>query len=169
MLDRLVLLSPPVRGRIGLRLDVPLRTMWGRRVFQRLRPAWRTLTRVGMPSVFAPTPEALPVKMEAARRKVEDARRASWRATIGGAQMVVQNNYADRLDEIEQPVLVVVGDWDLTIPPEEGMFAARMMPHARLLHLPRVAHQVTDDAPLDVRRALLDFLLASDEEVYDGG
>ncbi|MBN2471545.1 MAG: alpha/beta hydrolase, partial [Anaerolineae bacterium] len=27
LMDRLVLLSPPVRGRIGLRLDVPLRTM----------------------------------------------------------------------------------------------------------------------------------------------
>lgn len=161
-MQRLVLLSPPVSGRIGLHMDLLLRTPPGEWLFRHTRHAWPLLTRLGMPTVFAPNPHHLTDKMRASWRKVEDAQRAAWGGTVGGALAVVHTDYRARLNTIQQPTLVVVGLRDLTIPPQDGMQAARRIPNARLLKLPDVAHQVTDEAPAEVNRALLDFLLEED-------
>ncbi len=161
---RMVLLAPPVSGRLGLRLDILLKAPPVARVFRHSRPWWKGLALLGIPTVFAPTLHNLEHKLEATRRKAEDAARAEWPGTVGGAQAVVATDYRPRLGEVRQPTLIVVGDRDLTIPPEDGALAAMRIPRARLVRLPDVAHQISDEAPETLNRLLLDFLLPVKEE-----
>lgn len=158
-LQRLVLLSPPISGRLGMHMDLPLRTAPGEWLFRHSQHAWPFLSRLGMPTVFAPTTRHLTDKMRASWRKVIDARRAAWGGTVGGALTVVGTDYRAQLKTVRQPTLVVVGLRDLTIPPQDGIGAAKRIPNARLVTLPGVAHQVTDEAPDEVNRVLLDFLM----------
>lgn len=158
-LARMVLLAPPVSGRLGLRLDLLLKAPPVARVFRHSRPWWKGLALLGIPTVFAPSVRHLDHKLEATRRKAEDAARAAWAGTVGGAQAVIATDYRPRLGEVRQPTLIVVGDRDLTIPPEDGALAAMRIPRARLVRLPDVAHQISDEAPERLERLLLDFLL----------
>ena len=165
-MTRLVLLSPPVSGRLGMRLDRLLKTAPGAWLFQHSRHLWPVLARLGMPTVFAPNPHHLQHKIGATRRKAQDAQRADWAGTVGGALAVVDTDYRPRLAEVRVPTLVVVGERDLTLLPEDGILAAGHIPGARLVLLPDVAHQVTDEAPEEVQHLLLEFLRPPKEAPY---
>ncbi|MBN2469642.1 MAG: alpha/beta hydrolase [Anaerolineae bacterium] len=163
-MQRMVLLAPPVSGRLRMRLDILLRGEPGAWIFRHSRPWWKGLAWLGIPTVFAPTIRNLDHKLEATRRKAEDASRAEWAGTVGGARAVVTTDYRARLGEVRQPTLIVVGERDLTVPPEDGILAAGRIPHARLVRMPDVAHQVSDEAPEEIDRLLADFLLETEEE-----
>ncbi|GAB4576387.1 MAG: hypothetical protein Kow0077_32520 [Anaerolineae bacterium] len=160
---RLGLLSPPVTGRLGMRIDALLRTRTGAALFRRSRRLWPLLMPAGLPTVFAPTPTHLWDKLRAEQRKLQDARRAQWGAVVGGALAAARNDLSPHLPRIQQPALVIVGTLDLTIPRSEAELAASRLPNARLVRLPGVGHQVTDEAPEIVYPLLLDFLLKPEE------
>lgn len=159
LVERLVLLSPAVSGKLWGKLDAVLTSGPGRWIMQTARRLWRQPLKVLMPSVFAFAPRYF--VSAAARRKAEDARKATWESAYGSLQAVLDSDCTARLPEVRQPTLVIVGARDMTIPPSEGRLAAERIPRARLVELPRVAHQVTDEAPDDVHRHLLAFLQAN--------
>lgn len=60
---------------------------------------------------------------------------------------VMTNWTGERVRRIEQPTVVVHGAEDILVPPENGERLASLIPHARLVMLPRVAHAVSLLAP----------------------
>jgi pimeloyl-ACP methyl ester carboxylesterase len=164
LFDRLILLSPPVTGRLRLRVDRLLNTPLGYRTFELVRFIWPLPAWMFIPTVFAPTPNAMRRKWHALRREAEDAEKADWAAVIGGLHAVLQTDYTDQLPAVAHPTLILVGAWDMTVPPADGARAAAAIPGARLVRLPRVAHQLTDEAPESVHQLILDFLLQPENE-----
>ena len=65
---------------------------------------------------------------------------------------------ADRVGEIAKPTLVIVGDQDRVIPPEEGGELARRIPGAEIVTLRRVGHIGYAEQPERFNGAVLGFL-----------
>jgi len=72
-----------------------------------------------------------------------------------------EGSLADRLSEIAQPTLVLVGERDPLIRPHQARDLARQIPHAQLCLVKRAYHCPMDEQPAAFNRALIDFLSAS--------
>jgi 3-oxoadipate enol-lactonase len=64
----------------------------------------------------------------------------------------------DRLSRIAAPTLVVHGETDQLVPPENGRILARAIPNARLVMLPHASHIFLTDQLEPARDAILSFL-----------
>jgi pimeloyl-ACP methyl ester carboxylesterase len=64
----------------------------------------------------------------------------------------------DHLDRIEQPTLVLCGEYDQMIPVEHSRFLANHIPAARLEIINKAGHLLVVEAPAAVNRAILDFV-----------
>lgn len=78
----------------------------------------------------------------------------------GHFQAVMGHNAFDRLHEIRVPTLVLTGDADPLVPPENSRLIASRIPGARLVEFPGMKHGFfIEGAPL-VNRVIIDFALA---------
>jgi 3-oxoadipate enol-lactonase len=96
-------------------------------------------------------------------RKEEDlAVRRAWFPTAEGYLAQWQGIMAweaySRLPQITAPTLVIHGDSDRLIPPENGRRIAARMPNARLEIIPRASHIFATDQTEAAHHAMLDFL-----------
>ena len=73
----------------------------------------------------------------------------SWTGTI------------DRLGALTMPVLVIHGETDRLVPPENGRILARAIPHSKLVMIPKASHIFFTDQPEASRAAILSFLARS--------
>jgi len=64
----------------------------------------------------------------------------------------------DRLGALAMPVLVIHGETDRLVPPENGHILARAIPHAKLVMIPHASHIFFTDQPEASREAILSFL-----------
>lgn len=158
LMERLVLLAPVVTGRYGYRLDLNrlFTGDWATFALAKSKPFWLLSQNVLMPLLSGPTHWYL--NNEATTRIVQDYQRASWQASAYALQSIARQNLEPHLPRIQHPALVIVGSHDTTVPPEEGRLAARQLPNARLLELPRTHHQPLDERPQQVIGAVRDFL-----------
>ncbi len=67
----------------------------------------------------------------------------------------------ERLTGITAPALVITGDRDILVPPENSRMIAGRIPNARLLVLPGAAHNFFWEAAEESARAVEEFLLES--------
>jgi pimeloyl-ACP methyl ester carboxylesterase len=67
----------------------------------------------------------------------------------------------DRLGEIDVPVLVVSGEDDKLTPPKYADFLEKNIRHARRVHLIDAGHLAPVEKPVEVNRAIADFLDAN--------
>jgi pimeloyl-ACP methyl ester carboxylesterase len=90
------------------------------------------------------------------------------RKTMGATRPVVTRcdltacdrfDVMDRLDEIRQPALVIVGEEDRLTPPKYAEFLARKITGARLVRIAHAGHFVPLEQPGEVNRAICDFLV----------
>ncbi len=65
----------------------------------------------------------------------------------------------DRLPRISCPTLVICGEYDGMVPPENGRQIAAGIPAARLRLIPQCGHLPMLENPAEVARAVLDFLV----------
>jgi epoxide hydrolase 4 len=63
-----------------------------------------------------------------------------------------------KLRPIEQPVLIVWGDKDRYLGKEMAEPPKRLVPNARVVHIPDASHWVQNDAPAKVNELLVDFV-----------
>src|SRR5262249_7568172 len=63
-----------------------------------------------------------------------------------------------RLSQIKAPTLVIHGETDELVPPENGRMIAELIPNARLVMLPEASHIFMTDQPEASHRAVLNFL-----------
>lgn len=69
-----------------------------------------------------------------------------------------RTNYADELEEVQVPVLLIHGDRDIGVPVDSARRAAELLPDARLLVVSGAGHWVQRDRPAEVVPAVLQFL-----------
>lgn len=65
---------------------------------------------------------------------------------------------SERVAEISRPTLVVVGELDGVIPPDQGRELAKKIPGSKLVEIPRVGHLGYAEDPASFNRAVLEFL-----------
>jgi pimeloyl-ACP methyl ester carboxylesterase len=66
----------------------------------------------------------------------------------------------NRLPQIAAPTLVIHGESDRLVPPENGRRIAARIPNAQLVMIPRASHIFPTDQQEAAHRAMLDFLAA---------
>jgi 3-oxoadipate enol-lactonase len=64
----------------------------------------------------------------------------------------------DRLGALAMPVLVIHGETDRLVPPENGHILARAIPHSKLVMIPNASHIFFTDQPEASKDAILSFL-----------
>ena len=64
----------------------------------------------------------------------------------------------DRLGALAMPVLVIHGETDRLVPPENGRILARAIPHSKLVMIPNASHIFFTDQPDVSKDAILSFL-----------
>lgn len=74
------------------------------------------------------------------------------------ARAIAAHDTYDRLPQIKAPTLVITGDADRLIPPENSRILASRIPGAELVILKNAGHGFTTDAAEEAARAILDFL-----------
>jgi 3-oxoadipate enol-lactonase len=74
----------------------------------------------------------------------------------GHGQAIISHNTCDRLNQIKVPTLVIAGDSDRLIPPENSKIIASKIPGAELVILKNAGHAFTQSP--DAPKAILDFL-----------
>jgi pimeloyl-ACP methyl ester carboxylesterase len=83
-----------------------------------------------------------------------------------GAEQLIRQNRAviarpdarTHLAQVRCPVLVMCGDADQLTPPERSREIAALVPHARLVMVPRCGHMLTMERPDVVNAALVEWL-----------
>jgi 3-oxoadipate enol-lactonase len=98
-------------------------------------------------------------------RKEEDlAVRRPWFPTPEGYLAQLQGIMAweaySRLPQIAAPTLVIHGESDRLVPPENGRRIAARIPNAKLVMIPNASHIFPTDQTEAVHRTILDFLAA---------
>ncbi len=158
LVEKIVLLSPVVTGRYGVPVDLNrlVQTDWGELALAKSKPFWLLAQNLLTPMINRPAHWYL--DDEASNRIMEDFQRASWQASTYALQSIARENMEPHLPAIQQPALVIVGSRDVTVPPDEGRLAARLLPHARLFEIDHAHHQPLDEAPEQVVQAVQTFL-----------
>jgi pimeloyl-ACP methyl ester carboxylesterase len=79
-------------------------------------------------------------------------------ATLNDLKACDQFDLMDRLAQIDLPTLALCGDRDIMTPPKYSQYLADHMPRAKALVIPGGTHMVFAEKPLEVNRAIEDFL-----------
>ena len=153
----LVLAAPVVTGEASFSLRLLLTSPVARRLFRWMRRQaffsnLGDMKLVGMPGLF---------RDPARRRDHQDLRATTVNAAVGSLRAVAESNLADRLPGLRAPTLVIVGERDLTVSPEQGKLAARLVPGSKLVSWPDVGHQLIDERGDEFDALLLDHLQAT--------
>jgi pimeloyl-ACP methyl ester carboxylesterase len=158
MLERLVLIAPVVTGRFGYPLDLNKLVVsdWGSFALSKSKPFW-LLTQMVISPLFSRSSHWY-LNDEAADRILKDFQQASWQASAYALQSIARENLEPCLSTIQHPALVIVGQQDFTVPPDEARFAAAQLPNARFLELSSTYHQPLDEKPEQVVAAIHEFI-----------
>jgi len=156
--EKLVLMSPVVRGRFGH----PIEISWlfsneiGSYTLSKSKPLWTLAQNVISPIFTRPAHWYL--DEATAARIQQDFQRASWQASTHALHSLARENMNPHLPTIQHPTLVIIGSNDTTVPPNEGRHAASHLPNGQLLELPHTHHQPLDEQPEQVVSAVQGFL-----------
>jgi len=89
-----------------------------------------------------------------------------WRqGMLRTVQGTKKHSIRERLAEVPQPTLLVVGGEDRIIDPQEAISAAEGLPHVRTVVIPNCGHAPQIERSSMVNRMVVDFLTAPDSEM----
>lgn len=92
--------------------------------------------------------------------RVDNWDRGLWELTLAAGSA----GLADRLGEVSVPTLVISGDSDRIVPPEDSRRAAAAIPGAELVIIPQAGHLVMEEEPAAFLQQLTRFLKELPEE-----
>jgi 3-oxoadipate enol-lactonase len=108
--------------------------------------------------------ETLEKRPEVARRYAEIS--LKWPVTANTLtkqwEAIAKHDAFERLPHIKSPTLVLTGDGDVLIPPENSKILAERIPGAELKIIPGGGHQVLVEQPAPCNAAILEFLRKRD-------
>jgi N-formylmaleamate deformylase len=155
MLQRMVLTSPPITGKLGFNIDIALVPAFVYVLKTLSEHIWPLATAGALSTYWAPRF----LGSEAVKRTAKDMRRSSWQAGVGSLRAVTDHDYSSCLPDLAQPALVISGAKDYTIPPGDARLAAKLLQNGELLIMDRVHHWPADEASELFQDALDTFLL----------
>jgi pimeloyl-ACP methyl ester carboxylesterase len=79
---------------------------------------------------------------------------ALWELTIATTPL----NLAERLQELDLPVLVITGDDDRIVPTQDSIRLAAELPDAKLVVVPHCGHVPQEECPIDFITAVTEYL-----------
>lgn len=143
---------------VGARDAVPARKDVGQALVARATMTREEAMRVMIPYIFDPSTP---------RDRVEADMRIRLSTTVTNdgyfAQLQAIRTWSgslSRLGAVRAPTLIIHGESDQLVPPENSRIIARAIPHASLVMLPRASHLFFTDQPEAAGRAVLSFLQA---------
>jgi pimeloyl-ACP methyl ester carboxylesterase len=136
----LPLLRTPQMRRIGPLFTRSIRN-WGEEFG---RSAWHDPSRF-TPEIWAEYTRPL---------QVNHWDRALWELVVAGPSPDLE----ERLDAVTQPVLVITGDDDQIVPPEQSVRLAEELPNAELVIIPECGHVPQEECPQAFLAAVENFL-----------
>jgi 3-oxoadipate enol-lactonase len=122
------------------------------------------MTRAQDPEAFAKAigPFIYDAGTSPARIEEDTAVRRKWYppadAYFAQLQAIMAWEAYNRLAQISAPTLVIHGENDRLVPPENGKLIAGRIPGAKLVVIPRASHIFTTDQPEAAHRTILEFL-----------
>ena len=158
IMEKLLLICPSVTGKFGAFgiLSDMLNTPAGQSILQNGKPLWDLMR----PQMVAPFITAyLKFDYQLAQDITEDYEKTHWEAAVHGLLSMVNTNLRPRLDEIQQPTVVIIGELDDIVPPSEGQLAVELMPNAQLETFNNARHLPQNENPqrfLTILRELLE-------------
>ena len=142
--QRLVLMCPVVTGRFGLNVNEVFASQFWLLLSAYTRKFWSLIQSDKLAPMFS---APFYVDKTLHPRYVRDFQSTTWDAAVAALESIAHNTMRPHLPRIEQPTLVVVGNRDFTVPPDEGRLAAQLMPNARLVEFEAAHHQPLDEDP----------------------
>lgn len=106
------------------------------------------------------------------RERIEEdlaIRRATYPTAagyLGQVQAILAWSSFDRLKDIQAPTLILHGETDELVPPENARILAKHIPGSRLVMLPHASHIFPTDQPEASHREILAFLSALSQRAY---
>jgi pimeloyl-ACP methyl ester carboxylesterase len=144
--EKLVLVCPTVTGRYFWGANYLMAVPVVQKILRWTRPVWDVLQSEATRPLLVTPPYLKPDVRERVR---DDFRRTSWGMAMSAITGITGENLGPYLPQIQQPTLVIVGGRDDMVPPAEGRFAAKTLPHATLLDIRNAHHLPLDEAPDD--------------------
>jgi pimeloyl-ACP methyl ester carboxylesterase len=156
LVQRLVLVAPLVTGRIGLNINNMVKWCSNETRVKLARHYWSLLQwePVSLMSLIAH-----PGNLQAGVRVKEDFQRTRWAAAADALRSMCSSSVEADLHRIQQPTLVMVGRYDITVPPSEGRLAAAKIPGAQLVEFKWSRHEPLDEQPEAFLKAIRPFLI----------
>ena len=77
-----------------------------------------------------------------------------------------RDDISGKIQAIEAPTLVIVGEEDVATTPEHSTFIDRALPHSRLVTIPGAGHMSPLEKPAPVTGAITDFLAKVDAGTF---
>jgi pimeloyl-ACP methyl ester carboxylesterase len=77
----------------------------------------------------------------------------------GDFQACSRFDFREEIKKLQCPTLIMVGDQDISTPPEFSEYLKSRIPESSLLILPGAAHMITLEKPKEVNQAVGDFIL----------
>ncbi len=124
----------------------------GRRNFKSMKELFNHTLSVLFPRDFI---EQNPEQIEELRRRYQVAPMAAQNRQFA---VILGFDSFDRLKNIKAPTLVVTGDQDILVPPENSEILVRKIPGARLIILKGCGHSFVNQVPDEVFKILREFL-----------
>jgi len=131
-------------------------------------PVIEVLTRRGLnPDEYAALMDPFIYDSGTPRERIEEdmvLRRQWWPEPAGffaQLQGILEWEAYSRLPQIAAPTLVIHGETDQLVPPQNGKLIADRIRGAKLVMIPRASHILATDQPEAVHRAVLDFFFAA--------
>jgi len=152
--EKLVAISPALTGRLGYNLDLLLVGGLVGSAMKFLRRLWPIATAETMSLYWAPKY----LGSEAVKRTTTDMRRVSWETATGSLRAMVRQDFSPKLAEVPHPTLLIHGQRDYTVPPDDSRIASRRLSDSQILELRGVHHQPTDEAQGQTLDAMRSFL-----------
>lgn len=157
---RLVTIAPSVTGRLGFNLDILMAGELGLALAKLSRWVW-PIAALGAMSSYT-TPKF--IGDEAIKRTTSDWRQATWEATMGSLRAMVAQDFTPHLAEISQPVLVICGKQDYTLPVADALLAVERLPDARLVAFENLHHWPMDENRTATLTAIREFIQEASPE-----
>ena len=108
------------------------------------------------PYVYDPSTLATRIEEDLAASLRTSLQRKSYVAQLQGIMSWAGSH--SRLSRIDAPVLIIHGESDQLIPPENSRILARVIANARVVMIPRAGHWFMTDQPEAASKAILSFL-----------
>jgi pimeloyl-ACP methyl ester carboxylesterase len=160
LVDRLILVAPVVRGNYLAYLD-PLLRLEGlvrRPAAEHLFALYRRIPVLALLAILSTYAHPRMLLSSSFRREVANLNRCTAQSLFGSYKAIRRTDLTPHLGRLRSPTLVLTGDKDRVVPPDQARLIAAKAPGAELVIIPGAGHILMDEVPQRFDEAVRPFL-----------